>query len=247
MALWIPSPNYTPGRPAGGIAWVVWHSTESPERPSAARGIAAGWFARRESQVSAHVVVDDGSDPSYPDGVVEVVKPIDTAWHCGPMGNGRGYGVEVIGRAGQGEAAWRDDYSRAAVRNACRWIARHPALSNVPRRWLSDAELRRGERGHITHAQVSRVLGGSTHTDPGPGFPFGDVLAYLEGNGDADVQLTDRIRDEYRQDGTTLTVGDTMAFGTAHAARAWDEARALRDEVAALDAKLERLIAALAR
>lgn len=175
MALWTPSPNMHPGRRAP-LRWVVWHSTESNEVTGGAYNVAAGWFARRESQASAHIVADNGADQRYPDGIVECVKPDNTAWHA-RAANASGYGVEVIGRAGQG-AAWSDAYSLAAVRNACRWIKNCPQLRHIPARWLSDSDLREGESGHISHSQVSRVLGG-THTDPGVGFPYAYVMDQL--------------------------------------------------------------------
>lgn len=169
MAAWIPSPNFYPGR-RRPLAFIVWHATESPERAGGARAVAANWFAKVSSQVSAHVVVDAAE-------VVECVKPGDTAWHCA-NGNADGYGIEIVGYTGQG-AGWRDTYSLAAIRNACAWIRSQPVLAALPARWLTDDQLGRHERGLTTHAQVSRVLGGTNHTDPGPDFPTDYVLAQL--------------------------------------------------------------------
>lgn len=171
MAPWIPSPNFHRGR-RRPLAFVVWHSTESTERAGAAAAVARNWFALRSSKVSAHVVADAA-------GVVECVKPGDTAWHCA-NGNADGYGVEVVGRAGQGDG-WTDEYSLAAIRHACTWIRTLPALEGVPARWLTDDQLRRRQPGHTTHAQVARVLGGTTHTDPGPAFPLDYVMRQLGG------------------------------------------------------------------
>lgn len=178
MALWSPSPNLHRGRNAP-LRWIVWHSTESSEVTGAALNIAKGWFGKRSSGVSAHIVVDNGADARYPDGVVECVKPGDTAWHAA-RANASGYGIEIIGRAGQGVDAWSDPYSLAAIRNACRWIQTIPILGQVPTRWLTDAQLRANERGHIVHSQVSRVLGGTNHTDPGHGFPYAYVMEQLQ-------------------------------------------------------------------
>jgi N-acetyl-anhydromuramyl-L-alanine amidase AmpD len=177
VAVWVPSPNLYYSRRTG-IKWIVWHSTESNEVTGGAYRVAAGWFGKKASRASAHIVVDDGSDPRYPDGVVECVKPGDTAWHAA-RGNAAGYGIEIIGRAGQGAVAWSDPYSLAAIRNACRWIRSNRALAHIPARWLTDSQLRASEVGHIVHAQVSRVLGGTTHTDPGLGFPFAYVMEQL--------------------------------------------------------------------
>jgi hypothetical protein len=180
MALWVASPNHYFGR-RQPLKWIVWHSTESSEVRGGAMNVAAGWFAKRASRVSAHVTVDDGSDPRYPDGVIECVKPGDTAWHAANA-NAGGYGIEIVGKAGQGDRAWSDPYSLAAIRNACLWIISNPSLQHIPARWLTDSQLRKGERGHIVHSQVSRVLGGTTHTDPGLGFPYDKVMEFLLGS-----------------------------------------------------------------
>lgn len=178
MSIWVPSPNFHPGRKAA-LKWIVWHSTESPEAVGGAYNVAAGWFAKTSSKVSAHIVVDDGGDPRYRDGVVECVKPANTAWHAANA-NASGYGVEIVGKAGQGQA-WNDAYSLAAIRNACAWIAHCRELAHIPAAWLIDDQLRQGHYGHTTHAQVSRVLGGTNHTDPGPNFPASYVSECLLG------------------------------------------------------------------
>lgn len=184
---WVPSPNFTAGRP-GPIRWVIWHDTEGNETSGSALGVARGWFGIERSKVSAHIVAD-GLD------VVECVRPQDRAWHCGPQGNPLGYGIEIVGHADQSVTEWRDPYSLAALQNACRWVLSVPVLADLPRRFLSDAELRSGASGHITHAQVSRVLGGSTHTDPGPNFPFDVVTSYL--NGETAMNWNDKAIPDY--------------------------------------------------
>lgn len=109
---------------------------------------------------------------------------------------------------------------------------------------------------------VSRVLGHKEVASPAgrkidPNFPMDAfrvaVADALEGNR---MELTDRLPDFYTGDpGDTLSVGDTMAWGTRHAAVAVDrsieardraiEARniatAVRTDVAALAAKVDAL------
>lgn len=175
----INTPNFYVGR-RRKLRLVVWHSTESNEVQGGAYNIAKNWFGVARSKVSAHITVDDGTDSRYPSGVCESVMPWDTAWHCGNA-NADGYGVEIIGKAAQGSVNWRDEYSLAAIRNACRWLKWNPHTVNIPSRWLSDEQVRNGSAGHVTHEQVARVLGGSTHTDPGAGFPREYVMQQLAG------------------------------------------------------------------
>lgn len=172
----VSSPNFYKGR-RRPLRLIVWHSTESSEVKGGAYNVAAGWFGKAESKVSAHITVDDGSDPRYASGIVQSVLPENTAWHCGNA-NADGYGIEIVGRAGQG-VAWRDTFSLAAIQNACDWVNWLPAISWIPKRWLTDSELKAGAAGHVTHVQVARVLGGTTHTDPGPDFPFDYAMSSL--------------------------------------------------------------------
>lgn len=207
MATWIPSPNFYHGRKAP-LLWIVWHSTESPEVSGGARNVAAGWFAKSSSKVSAHVVVDNAN-------VIECVKPGDTAWHAASA-NASGYGIEIVGKAAQSAVDWSDPYSLAAIRNACTWITSTPELLKIPHRWLSDNQLRNRESGFITHAQVSRVMGGTTHTDPGTGFPFAYVMEQMGTQGtahDAPVAARTTLRPGYSgQSVAALQAGLNRAF-----------------------------------
>lgn len=178
--LTILSPNKYPGR-RRPLRLIVWHSTEGSEVKGSAYNVAAGWFAKATSKVSAHIVADDGSDSRYPSGICECVYPGDTAWHCGNA-NADGYGVEIVGKASQSGCDWNDEFSRASIVNACEWLKWNDQLKYIPPRWLSNEELRNGAAGHVTHHQVAVVLGGSTHTDPGKDFPFSLVMSLLEGN-----------------------------------------------------------------
>ncbi|MGE3487458.1 MAG: N-acetylmuramoyl-L-alanine amidase [Nitrospira sp.] len=189
----VPTPNKYVGR-RRPLRLIVWHSTESSERQGAAYSVAVNWFAKASSRVSAHIVVDDGSNPRYASGVVECVNPADTAWHCGNA-NADGYGVEIVGKAAQSGRQWQDLYSLAAIDNACDWLLWNAALRDIPARWLTDAQLKAGQAGHVTHAQVARVLGGSTHTDPGNNFPYDRVMQLLNEPKYQDPPLAYGMRD----------------------------------------------------
>lgn len=235
--VWAPSPNYDPGRP-GPIRWVVWHDTEGNETNGAAVNVARGWFGIRASGVSAHVVVDALA-------VAECVRPQDTAWHCGPFGNPYGYGIEIIGHASQSVTDWLDPFSKAALRNACQWVLSVSGLAALPRRFLTDAELASGAHGHITHAQVSRVLRGTQHTDPGPNFPFELVETYLN-EGDASVQWTDKVIPDYTTNPPVLLGADvTIGWAALHAEKAAEAADLAIVKIDALAARLDAIAAKL--
>jgi hypothetical protein len=171
MTTFIQARNYYRGR-RKKIRLVVWHDMESPESHTAAENVAA-WFAGPTApRASAHVCADDNS-------VVQCVRLVDTAWHC-PNANSDGVGYEQAGIRNQGRAGWRDTFSLATIRQLCGWHVRQPELRHIPDRFLTDEQLADGvTAGHTTHEQCTRVLGGGTHTDPGPDFPKDYVLEQL--------------------------------------------------------------------
>lgn len=163
--------NYHKGR-IKKIRLVVWHDMEAAEAHNTAENVA-DWFAGPDAPMaSAHLCGDD-------DSVVECVKVTDTAFHA-PNANADGYGLEQAGYRNQGKGGWRDAFSEATIRNLCRFVAGKPELAHIPDRFLTDAQLADGiTAGHTTHEQITRVLGGGTHTDPGPDFPKDYAIAQM--------------------------------------------------------------------
>lgn len=146
----------------------VWHDMEAAEHEATAENVAR-YFATTTVKASAHICVDNNS-------VVECVAWDDTAW-AAPGANSDGYQIELAGYARQSHAEWTDGYSLATITNAARHIAPVAKRVAIPPRWLTDAQLRDGvSKGHVTHAQVSRVFKKSSHTDPGGNFPADFVM-----------------------------------------------------------------------
>lgn len=141
-------------------ALIVLHSTEGPSAES-----AASWFTDEAAQGSAHVVVgEDGCFRTLPDDA-----------NAAGAGEVNPYALHL---EFAGYAAWSRD----------RWLSRRKTLElgreqvrawarqyGIPLRKLTRSELRDGQSGVTTHADVSAVFGG-THTDPGTGFPFSSVV-----------------------------------------------------------------------
>ena len=146
----------------------VLHDMENADELRAAEETGS-FFESRAATGSAHFGCDDDS--------IEQYLPLDVIPWGAPKANTDGIHIEQMGLAGWSTQQW---FSKAAgtLMNtawALGWLYRHHAGS-VPLRQLSDAELRAGERGVTTHRQITRVLGGGTHTDPGPGYPLGYVI-----------------------------------------------------------------------
>ncbi len=151
------------GRPNGEVIWNVIHTTEGSYHGASAEDGAA-YDARRTDSVSTHFFVDSNS-------VVQCVYTWDRAFTARTIPNNRGVHYELCGRAAWTRDTWLNAYGKAMLENAAKTAARVSQKYNIPPRWITDEQMKNREKGFTTHAQCTRVLGG-THTDPGNGFPF---------------------------------------------------------------------------
>lgn len=150
---------------------VVIHSAETGEHPLVAENIAAGSARPDAPETSWHYAVDS-------DSIVQSVLETDVAWHA-PGANRDGIGIELAGRARQTLDDWSDAYSRAMLILAANLTAHILARHRLPARLLHADDLRAdpSASGITYHHAVSVAFRKSTHTDPGPGFPWVGFLA----------------------------------------------------------------------
>jgi N-acetyl-anhydromuramyl-L-alanine amidase AmpD len=163
--------NFTPitGVPRS-LDFVVVHCTENPDVAGLARA-NANIFSRKDARkASFHYVLDNTE-------VIQCVKDTDVAWHA-PGANHNGIGVEIVGKAGQTQSQWADDFSRVALYNAMGLIAYLCRKYAIPPLFV-DAENLTKTRGITRHSDVTKAfpkLG--CHWDPGPNFP---IEAFING------------------------------------------------------------------
>jgi hypothetical protein len=166
------------GRFSGKPRIIVIHSVESEAKVGLAYSLATGWL--QHEKVSIHAIAD-------PTEVVRMV-PIDTiAYHCG-SGNSVSLGIEHAGRASWTFDQWisGDSHQRQppgafdTLRNGARVVAEWCKALGIPRRWLTPAEAASGARGLATHNTMRLAFGGTTHTDPGAGFPYAIYLKMVQ-------------------------------------------------------------------
>lgn len=148
----------------GGITskyGIAIHCTDN-DASAAAEAIYA---AVRTDSVSTHFTVDGH----------EMWQCLDTlaeAYHAGSSeGNHYGIAVEFVGRVGYSRAWWLANIAWGLVgRTLAAVITRH----GIPPRRLSVSEMvmRPTTRGFYSHNDMRLAWGGTTHTDPGPGFPW---------------------------------------------------------------------------
>lgn len=163
---------YTPSGKRN-VKWVVVHSMEFPELPTAAERVAA-YFAGASARGSAHYCVDDNS-------IVQCVAENDIAWHAAG-GNLNSIGVEHAGYADQSLFQWTDPYSLAMLRNVSAPLVRDICSRyNIPIRYVGGAQLKRGMAGITTHNDVRLAFGKTTHTDPGQNFPMTQYIGWVKG------------------------------------------------------------------
>lgn len=156
-------------RGPGDIDRFVFHTIESPETTTAAEAVARDFATRSASnKASAHYAIDNNS-------VVQCVKDKDIAFHAAGD-NERTLGFEHAGRANQTKSQWDDEYSRAMLELSAKLVAGKALRYSMPVRWLTEDQLRRRERGFVTHDLVSKVFGANIRDDPGPNFPYDRYL-----------------------------------------------------------------------
>lgn len=157
---------------------IVLHTSEGHERAGSARALGLNWFARPGAKVSATFGVDASEVVAY--------TAIDQlAWHAGPA-NGVSIGIEQCGKANQSgpslpgstDGAWFDADSSAMLENLCDLLSALCTKYHIEARKLDSSEVGRILAGDTT---VTGLCGhvdvpGATHWDPGPGYPWLQVL-----------------------------------------------------------------------
>ncbi len=168
MTITAPAPRHIPARWHGGhqalspCLRVVIHGTVSPCEPGGSVNVAR-YFQHAARPASAHYI----SDPTT---TVQPVYDHTIAYHAPPNRDTLGY--ELCDPQTGPRRRWRDAAHRAMLDRAARDVARLCLAYDVPIRRVTWVGLRRGKRGICGHAAVSRAWRQTSHTDPGPGFPW---------------------------------------------------------------------------
>jgi hypothetical protein len=161
------SPKYRKGR--GRMRWgrVVFLVTHTAEGGSSA--VALGnYFRDTDRNVSSHCGI--GVDGEY----VTYVSYNDTAWTAAPI-NDDGDQCELMGYARWSRSDWLKQTKMLGT--FARWLAWRSEVRNIPLRVLTAAQAKQGTPGILMHRTVTAAWPDvSSHTDPGPNFPWDVVL-----------------------------------------------------------------------
>lgn len=261
--LFIQARYYQVGRPSGPPLWIVAHTMEAGEASTRAETTAAYFADPGDGRfVSSHYCADNNS-------IVCCVRLSDTAFTVGNIGNQRGINWEFAGFAAQTAAQWGDSYSMAMLRRAAPYWYADAERYGIPIRRLSIAELQQFKRGLTSHNDLRLAFGGTTHTDPGPHFPWDEFIEMINGGGgvsEAEVLAALINPEDYRDPavrdaavaagrptqaslrGLVEIAGGAVLYGLNAAPVAIKAAQfdALVAKLDAMDEKLDQIITALA-
>ena len=155
------------------VRLIVMHDMEVVESATTAETVAR-MFATTDRDASTHYCIDQ-------DSVVQGVEVTDTAW-AAPGANADGIQLEHAGYARQSRSDWLDDMG--TLRQSARLSAGLAKRFGIPAKRLSLGQLKDPSiKGFVGHADVSRAFRLSTHTDPGPNFPWDVYLSLVTSNG----------------------------------------------------------------
>ena len=180
--VWIASPNYS-SRGGTAVRLVVVHTAEGARTyPD-----LGAFFANPASGVSSQTGIDD-----TPGTVGEYVRRDMKPW---TQANANPYctATELCAFADWDNAEWQRHPNMLA--NCAAWIAEECAHFGIPVRKLSAAQAQGGQAGVCGHVDLGSAGGG--HWDPGPSFPWDQVLdmAASGGGGDDDMPLNNDDKD----------------------------------------------------
>lgn len=167
--------SYAKGRPDGPPIWIIIHDMEASEHSGRAENTAEYFRTLPDGRsVSSHYTVDN-------DSVVQCVKLADTAFTVGNRpGNYRGINWEFSGFASQTGGEWLDPFGVAMFNQAAPYIRADAARFNIPLVRRTVAELKAFTPGVTSHNDMRLAFGGTSHTDPGPNFPWDYFMALIQ-------------------------------------------------------------------
>lgn len=173
-----PTPPFIAARWHGGPQVprlrIVIHGTVSPCVRGGARNVAR-FFATENNKTSATYVVDPGE-------VIQCVGDHTVAYHAPP--NQDTIGVELCDPQTGPGTRWGDRPHRQMLARGAELVAQLALAYGFPITKVTAAQLRGGRHGICGHADVSAAWHETTHTDPGPDFPWTHFVAAVHAAAD---------------------------------------------------------------
>lgn len=137
----------------------------------------ADYATRRTDGISAHLYVDK-------DSVIQSLDINARAGHAGSSeGNQNSIAVEITGQNGMSRAWWMANVAWDKFAAALAYVIKNdPDYAGFQIRRASVSEMRSNPKvkAFYAHDDMRAAWGGTTHTDPGPNFPWDHFLATVK-------------------------------------------------------------------
>lgn len=224
--------------PDGTKYGIAIHNTAN----SASAANEASYATRRTDKVSSHFYVDKDS----------VFQSLDTAvkaWHAGSdNGNNNAISVEITGTNDKSRQWWLDNVAWTKLGQVLAVVCKYYgiAVTHAPVTIMASNPK---VRAFYSHDDMRRAWGGTTHTDPGPNFPWDRLFqAVNAAMGDDDVSAEDVWTFKMPQgDSANPWEARTVLYDTRRLAVQTEQGvSSLRQQVATLGTALTAAIQAVA-
>lgn len=137
----------------------------------------ANYATRRTDGVSSHFYCDD-------DSVTQSIDTNDRVGHAGSKnGNENAIAVEITGANAKSRQWWIDNVAWDKLAKALAYVIKNdPNFRGfqIRRATVSEMTTNPKVRAFYSHDDMRRAWGGTTHTDPGPNFPWDHFLAKVK-------------------------------------------------------------------
>lgn len=233
-----------PARNYGTSSLAKWYIAVHNTSNTASAEDEADYARRRTDNISSHYYADA-------DTIIQMLDTKLQAWHAGStQGNQHAISYEFTGLNSWTREKWlaNVDWDKAA-----RQMARDCKAHDIDAKTLTIAQMNDGRStGIVTHDQMRRAWGGTTHTDPGPNFPMDHLLAKVRAELEANVARTLTTEDleairqvVWQTDNAVVTPNDypnratnTMLRGDTLPRETWSNVKNISESIAAIAATL---------
>lgn len=193
------SPNISGRRDLSKIIWIIIHTDESAYDYAAKRIREVGWTAKRLAEYQQ----SPSAGGSYTGAIgheaddARIAEDGSTTWSTGNLGNSLGLNFCLAGTTAHfTRAQWLE--RMVQLRAAAFVVAVKCQERGIPVRKLQPGDMRARRKGIGGHDDA-RELGGTTHWDPGPGFPWDVFLDLVKKAGSTSMdesKLRQIVREE---------------------------------------------------
>ena len=195
----------------------------------------------RTDDVSSHFYVDK----------TQVIQSLDTtvkAWHSGSNnGNNNAVSVEITGTNDKSRQWWLDNVAWTKLGQVLAAVCKNYGIA-VTRAPVTIMANNPKVKAFYGHDDMRRAWGGTTHTDPGPNFPWDRLFQAVNAAMGDDVSAEDVWTFKMPQgDSTNLWEARTVLFDTRRlAVQTEQNISSLRQQVATLGTALMTAVQAVA-